>query len=638
MSGEWVFVRPHVDTDIPGKVGRSAGRCGRARPNGSSSDFSQPCAGTPPLGSLTSFGVLAGQSVTNTGATTIFGDVGIHPGAALPPNITGFPPGAVTGTIFDTGPVALTAQGDLTIAYLNLAGRPPGVNLTGLDLGGRVLTPGVYNFSSSAQLTGTLSLNGLGNSASVFIFNIGSALTTASASRVLLINGASGANVFWRVGSSATIGTTTSFAGDILALTSIALQTGANITCGSAWARNGSVTLDTNTITLGTSAACTVTGGTGGLNPQLTGEVGTGGALAGFQAMNSFLSLVTNPFDNNRPFAQTRPPAGTGPSMPVKAPIKVLGYGPESPQSPARAAFASVDRAPFAGGRRWGIWGAAYGGQNNTAGDLSAGTHNSSARTFGFATGLDYLVTPHTVVGFALAGGGTRYGVSDGLGSGRSDMFQAAVYSTTRVDAAYVSAALAYAWHRVSTDRYVTVAGIDHLTADFSANSFGGRIEGGYRFAIPSLFDSSGFGLTPYAALQVQSFRTPSYRETAVSGSSLFALAYEAHTTTATRTELGSWMDKTYALGNGNALSLFGRAAWAHDWYSDLSVTATFQPALPGSSFTVSGATPVKDSALLTAGTQLSMRNGWTAMAKLDTEFARGSHTYIGTARLRYTW
>jgi hypothetical protein len=588
----------------------------------------------PPLGTTTSFGILAGQSVSNTGPTNIFGGVGISPGATTAPNITGFgstcPSCGAAAFIEDTSAVALTAQNALTIAYVNLAGRPPGVDL-GSTLGGRVLVPGVYNFSSSAQLTGTLALNGLGNPNSVFIFNIDSTLTTASASRILLINGASGGNVFWRVGSSATIGTTTSFVGDILALTDIQLQTGANINCGAAWARNGSVTLDTNNITLGTAAACATTGG---LNPQLNGEVGTGAAQAGFQAMNSFLSLVTNPFENNRPFA----PAETSPLMPVKAPIKALGYGPESPQSPANAAFASVDRAPFADGRRWGIWAAAYGGQNNTTGDLVAGTHNSSARTFGLATGLDYLVTPYTVVGFALAGGGTNYGLSDGLGSGHSDMFQAAVYSMTRVNAAYVSAALAYGWYNVSTDRYVTVAGTDHLTADFSANNVGGRIEGGYRFAIPGVFDSSGFGLTPYAALQVQAFHTPSYSESAASGSSIFALAYDARTTTTIRTELGSWVDKSYALDRDNVLSLFGRVAWAHDWYSDPSLTAAFLSALPGSSFTVIGAAPVHDSALLTAGSQLYMRNGWAVMAKLDTELAQGSQTYIGTARLRYTW
>ena len=129
--------------------------------------------------------------------------------------------------------------------YNNLAGRPTTVNLTGQDLGGLTLVPGVYNFSSSAQLTGTVTLNGLGNPNSVFIFNIGSTLTTASNSVVALINAAQGGNVFWRVGSSATIGTSTSFAGDIVALTDITLNTIASITIGSPLSStNGAVTLD----------------------------------------------------------------------------------------------------------------------------------------------------------------------------------------------------------------------------------------------------------------------------------------------------------------------------------------------------------------------------------------------------------
>ena len=320
--------------------------------------------------------------------------------------------------------------------------------------------------------------------------------------------------------------------------------------------------------------------------------------------------------------------------------VKALGYAPESPQSPARSAFASLDSAPFVGARRWGVWGAAYGGQSNTTGDLVAGSHDRSARTFGYATGLDYLVTPYTTVGVALAGGATHFGLANGYGDGHSDMFQAAVYSTTRVNAAYVSAVLAYAWQRESTDRFLTVAGTDHLTANFNANNVAGRIEGGYRFAIPGVFDSPGFGfgVTPYAAVQVQAFRTPSYSETVASGSSSFALAYDARTITTTRTELGSWVDNSYALDRNNVLSLFGRAAWAHDWYSDPSVTATFL-ALPGSSsFTEFGAYPVHDSALLTAGAELFMRNGWSVMAKLDSELAQHSHTYIGTGRLRYTW
>jgi uncharacterized protein with beta-barrel porin domain len=287
--------------------------------------------------------------------------------------------------------------------------------------------------------------------------------------------------------------------------------------------------------------------------------------------------------------------------------------------------------------RRWSIWAAAYGGQNNTTGNTLAGSHDRSARAYGVATGLDYRVTPYTAVGFALAGGSTNYGISDGFGSGHSDMFQAAVYSLTRVDAAYVSAALAYGWHRASTDRVLTVAGIDHLTADFSANNIGGRIEGGYRFAIPGIFALPGFGLTPYAAVQVQAFRTPSYSEIAASGASMFALNYNAHTTTITRTELGAWFDRSILLNDSASLSLRTRAAWAHDDWSDARMTAAFQ-SLPGSSFTVIGATPAHDSMLASAVAEVSFRNGISVAGKFDTELAPRSQTYVGTARLRYTW
>jgi outer membrane autotransporter protein len=637
-------------------------------------------AQAPPLGTAAGFGVLAGSTVTNalTSSSVITGNLGVFPAGGTPPtltfpDITGFVfstpsgsvgPGTVTGTPYDAGAVAGVAQGDFWNAYGILAGRPPTAIMTGVDLGGKTLVPGIYFFASDAFLTGTvpLTLNGQGNPNSLFIFNITSALTTGPGSSVLLSNNAQGGNVFWRVGSSATLGTTTSFIGDILASTSIQLDGGDTISCGAAWAHTAAVTLNGTTSTITTCSTPTTAsaasvlpssannseravanaidtfvanGGTlpagfanllSFLSPsqlaeafaQLRGEAGTGAAQAGTQAMNSFLSLVTNPFENNR---------GLAPEIPLP-PRPMLIY-----KAPVYKAAAEAAPDP----RRWSIWAAAYGGQNNTTGDSWAGSHDRSARAFGYATGLDYRLTPYTVVGFALGGGSTNFGLSDGFGGGHSDMFQAAVYSLTRVNAAYVSAALAYGWYRVSTDRYVTVAGTDHLTADFSANNVGGRIEGGYRFAIPGVFDSSGFGVTPYAAFQMQAFHTPSYSEIAASGSPTFALAYDARTTTATRTELGSWVDKTYALDRNNALSLFGRVAWAHDWYSDPSVTATFQ-SLPGSSFTEFGAAPVHDSALLSAGTQLSMRNGWSVMAKLDSEFAPRSQTYIGTGQLRYTW
>jgi hypothetical protein len=198
----------------------------------------------PPLGTAGSFAVLGSSTVTNTGPTIVNGDLGVSPGTA----VTGFPPGIVLGgTIHLNDGLAGTAQSDITTAYNNLAGQACNINLTGINLGGLTLTPGTYCFSSSAQLTGTLTLNAQGNPGAVWVFQIGSTLTTASGSRVAFINGGQACGAFWQVGSSATLGTATSFSGNILALASITMTTGAN-SAGALFARNGAVTLDTNNV------------------------------------------------------------------------------------------------------------------------------------------------------------------------------------------------------------------------------------------------------------------------------------------------------------------------------------------------------------------------------------------------------
>lgn len=205
---------------------------------------------SPSLGNAASFGVLAGSTVTNTGSSVIAGNVGVSPGSA----ITGFPPGTVSSgnALHAANATSAAAQLSLTTAYNDLAGQTPTRNLTGQDLGGLTLTGGVYKFDTSAQLTGNLTLNAQGSTNSAFIFQIGSTLTTASNSSITMINGGSLCNVYWQVGSSATLGTSTAFLGNILALTSITLNTGATVT-GRALARNGAVTLDTNTAT---AASC----------------------------------------------------------------------------------------------------------------------------------------------------------------------------------------------------------------------------------------------------------------------------------------------------------------------------------------------------------------------------------------------
>lgn len=207
------------------------------------------------LGTAESFAVLAGSTVTNTGSSVITGDLGVSPGSA----VTGFPPGTVTGgTIHVSDAVALQAQDNLTTGYNDAAGRSVTADLTGQDLGGLTLVSGVYGYSTSAQLTGTLTLDAEGDPDAVFIFQVGSTLTTASNANVSLINGASACNVFWQVGSSATLGTNTEFVGTIMALASATLTTGVNVQ-GRVLARNAAVTLDSNVITAPNCEAATTT-------------------------------------------------------------------------------------------------------------------------------------------------------------------------------------------------------------------------------------------------------------------------------------------------------------------------------------------------------------------------------------------
>lgn len=197
----------------------------------------------PSLGQAGAFAVLGGSAVTNTGPTMISGEVGVSPGSA----ITGFPPGVVTGgSLHFNDAQALQAQADVVSAYNALAGQAPDADLTGQDLGGLTLVAGVYSFSTSAQLTGTLTLDAQGDPNAIFVFQIGSTLTTASGAAVNIINGGSNCRIFWQIGSSATLGTGTSFLGSILALTSITLNTNAMIS-GRLLARNGAVVLDSNT-------------------------------------------------------------------------------------------------------------------------------------------------------------------------------------------------------------------------------------------------------------------------------------------------------------------------------------------------------------------------------------------------------
>jgi outer membrane autotransporter protein len=318
---------------------------------------------------------------------------------------------------------------------------------------------------------------------------------------------------------------------------------------------------------------------------QLSGEAATGAQKVGFQLTNQFLNLMLDPFVDGR--------SGVG-----GADHPALGFAPERETTPPDIAhaYASVLKGPRVPPPvyepRWTVWGGAYGGSNRTTGDLAViGSHDLSARTVGFAGGFDYRLTPDTVVGLAFAGGGTNWDLAQGLGGGKSDAFQAGVYGATKSGPAYLAAAFAFANHWMSTDR---LAFGDHLTADFNAQSYGGRLEGGYRFGTPY------GGITPYAAIQAQSFHTPGYTEAGLIPNG-FALTFNGRDATDTRSELGARFDRVLAVYQNAVLALRGRVAWAHDWVSDPTLTPLFQ-ALPGASFIVNGATLPQNSALASAG------------------------------------
>ncbi len=447
---------------------------------------------------LSSFAGLAGTTVSNTGPSVIGGNIGVTPGLA----IIGFDspggPGSVTPPYSKHAGdgVAINAMAQLISAYNALAGQPATADLSGQDLAGKTLGSGVYSFSSDAQLNGQLTLDWHGKTNGIFIFNIGSTLTAGAGSQVLLINGANANNVFFRVGSSATLLASAQFKGKILALQDITLVTAATINCGAALTQVGAVTLDTNTIgvcpvtagTAGTGTSGSVSGtalgdaiqaylDAGGVLPlglgvlglltpdelaaalaELAGETSTGGQYTTGEAMDSFLEQLSghhSPGDVSP--AEEAPGQGT---------VSVMGYADASPV-PGAGAFQDFDAGRAATVPHWHLWSAGYGNYSIANGDADAGTAERTSAAYGLTFGLERVVTSDVLFGFAISGGGTNFNLDNSLGSGHSAMTQAAAYGRVDSDRAYVSAATAYALHDMHSNRTVTLLGTDEFAAQF---------------------------------------------------------------------------------------------------------------------------------------------------------------------------
>lgn len=567
------------------------------------------------LGTAETFGILAGSTVTNTGSSVIMGNVGVAPGIA----IVGFPPGMVVPPgVFHAGDAfALQAQNDLTTAYNSLRALPSGVDLTGQDLGGMTLTPAIYSFATSAQLTGILTLDGQGNSAAEFVFNIGSSLTTASSSAVLLINGANGNNVYWTVGSSATLGTNSVFAGNILADQSITLNTGATITCGRALARVGAVTLDSNSITLCVSSA----DGDGGdiQANELFGEGVSGAQQTAFVAGSLFGSAMMGQA------AFWRDGAGPDPTG-----ITPQTYRPPMKLGALGATESEQERIVNSGyqPRTWRLWTMGLGGTASLDGNAAAETEDLDMHTAGFAVGFDYQIDRTTLVG--IAGGYTHswYSVDQRLTKGTVEGVQAGLYAVKRLGPLYLAATAEYAHHYNETDRFLDWVVDERATGEFTGDMFSTRLEAGWQRYW------GGHRVTPFAGLSVSHLRSEGFTE---ESDGILGLTFDSNSTTSVVSSLGVQIDTQIALSDGRTLRPFGRVAWIHEFNPDRSVDSALTLS-PAATFSPNGALAPGDAARITAGLKLDVNENMGIFALFDSELSGQSQSYAGNGGIRISW
>jgi uncharacterized protein with beta-barrel porin domain len=354
---------------------------------------------------------------------------------------------------------------------------------------------------------------------------------------------------------------------------------------------------------------------------QVAGQATTGTQGASFSAMEEFSSLLTSG-------------SGIGGAGETGEPLAYAGDGERS-----NAAFEAVDAdlgpakiaklAPVLD-PHWAVWGAGFGGGGTVTGNANAGSNAVTSHIYGGAAGADTYLSPTTTLGFGIAGGSTNYGIASGLGSGKSDLFQVGVAGTQRINQAYLTGAFAYGWQDVTTNRTVQTTTTDNLQGRFRVNSLSERAEFGNRW------DYQTIGVTPFLAGQLTTLFLPSYSETATSGTTNFALNYGSKTVTDPRTELGLRFDKSYDLQDGS-VTLKSSVAYVYDYNTRRNINATFQ-SLPGASFTVGGAQPAPNGALVTTGADFKWKNGWSVGAAFQGEFSANTADYEGKGVVKYEW
>jgi outer membrane autotransporter protein len=343
----------------------------------------------------------------------------------------------------------------------------------------------------------------------------------------------------------------------------------------------------------------------------LSGEAATGAQQSSFQLTNHFLGLMLAPSTGGRSkrlVSLNEPKSST------------IHSGVDGPQRSAKGT--SIEQ-------RWSLWGSAFGGYSKIDGDTAAGTSSLISRDYGFAIGLDYQATSNTVLGFAMANAATNWGLAGGLGGGQSKSIQAGIYGKANLGNTYLAGAVAFTNHWMTVDRN-SYAG-SRLKTQFEAQNYSGHIEGGYRLA-----KKSSLGITPYAALQLQSFHTPSYIERDLNNGG-YALNYLAHSVMPMRYEAGARFDIEMQLDNEIEIKLQARTAWAHDWKNNPWLNPEFQ-ALPDSGFIINGAASAKNLGISSIGAQIYLTPALSIATKVNGEFSERSKSYSAEITLGCAW
>ena len=582
----------------------------------------------PSLGAAQGFAIISSQGVTNSGLTSITGDVALSP----IPTITGFPPGVVVGNVHYNDALASQALADAHTAYDNLAGEPflPANNKSGMDLGGMGLSPGVYHFNTSAGLTGNLTLNTGGNAKAVFVFQIGSTLTTAVGSHVVVTGAGSknDPNVFWQVGSSATLNAGTVFDGSIFALASVSLGTGATIVNGRVVALTGAVTLLGNTITIplpagGVGGGGTLTipippGGTvssalGELSPQkyqFYGDLSISNATATIQDIDERLN---NLGDGSESVDTTGVGGGTD-----AVPSGKDGKEPLAPAAPAPE-------------KRWGFFASGNGiffRGNGHGTDFQGG----SSDTAGTVAGLDAKIGDYAILGVLFGYDHANATLGDDGSEAKIDSYTGGLYGAWHQDSFYINGLADYTRNDYTSDRDIVAPGF-LTTADgkTSGNQYTADLDGGYDWHL-----TNRINLGPIVGLQYDHLDVNGFNE---SGADPYNLGIGDQSMNSLQSRVGFKVDYHLFTAGNAAFAAQLHAAWQHEFLNDSrGIDAQFLGSgIPP--FSVRTSAPLRDAAVVGAGLNLTLYGRLTLFADYELQLWQESYfeqSVNGGARISF--